>query len=112
MAKKINLDFNNEADCVANKMPRGSVQGYEVKALAVFQSPVSKLWRCLHIDTMSPTMHDIDGWKMKKQALIFAEKLQSQTLNFQVNSAKEFQEKNDYQMMATIFHEAIDAANE
>lgn len=110
MAKKINLDFNNEATCVANKMPRGITQGYEVGALAIFQSPVSKLWRCLHINTMSPTMHEFDGWKTKKQALIFAEELQNHGLNFMVESANEFQAKNDIDLMAYAFKLAMEKA--
>lgn len=111
MAKKIDLDFYSEEICVANKMPRGITQGYEVGALAIFQSPVSKLWRCLHINTMSPTMHGFDGWKTKKQALIFAEELQRHSLNFMVESAKEFQEKNNIDLMAYAFKLAMEKSN-
>lgn len=113
MARKIELTFD-DSSLTANAVSRDerTLTAYEIKNLAVFQSPVTKKWRVTHINTLSPTMASRDGWKSKKEAVLFAEEIQSHGLNFQVNSAGEFQAKNDHQLMGAAFEAAILKAKE
>lgn len=113
MARKITLTFD-DSSLTANAVSRyeRELTGYEIKDLAIFKSPVTKLWRCVHINTLSPTMHEEKGWKSKKEALAFATELQSHGLNFSVNSAEEFQAKNNSDLMAVAFKAAIEKAKE